>query len=44
MRELIARSGAEYVGASLLVDQLPDAIRAGLEPLTALVRASELEE
>jgi adenine phosphoribosyltransferase len=44
VRELIARSGAEYVGASLLVDQLPDAVRSALEPLTAVVRASELPD
>ena len=41
-RALIMRSGAEYVGASLLVAQLADAVRGGLEPLTAVVQASEL--
>jgi adenine phosphoribosyltransferase len=44
VRGLIERSGAEYVGASLLVDQLPDGVRAELEPLAALVRASELPD
>lgn len=42
VRDLIVGSGAQYVGVSLLVDQLPDAVRADLEPLTAVVRASEL--
>jgi hypothetical protein len=37
-RALITRSGVEYVGVSLLVDQLADAVRDGLEPLARWCR------
>jgi adenine phosphoribosyltransferase len=40
--ELVRGCGAEYVGLSLLVDQLDDDARAYLAPVRAVVRAEEL--
>jgi adenine phosphoribosyltransferase len=42
VRHLVERSGARFAGASLLVDQLEESIRAELGRVTCLVRASEL--
>ena len=41
-RQLIEAAGATYVGASIIVDQLPAQQREALEPCHALVHASEL--
>jgi adenine phosphoribosyltransferase len=41
-RRLIEDCGGRYAGVSLLVDQLTDEIRASLEPVAAVARASEL--
>jgi len=41
-RQLIEAAGATYVGASIIVDQLPAQQREALEPCHALVDASEL--
>lgn len=42
VRELIEMSGARFAGASVLVDQLEDDVRAALGRVTSLVRATEL--
>jgi adenine phosphoribosyltransferase len=42
VRELVRASGATWLGVSVLVDQLPDEVRAELGRVTALVRADEL--
>jgi adenine phosphoribosyltransferase len=41
-RQLIEQAGATYVGASIIVDELPAEKREALEPCHALVDASEL--
>ncbi len=41
-KSLIAQSGARYVGASIVVDQLADASRQALAPCHALIGADEL--
>lgn len=41
-RSLIEDCGASYAGISLLVDQLPDDVRAALAPVRAVVQADEL--
>jgi len=41
-RRLIEDCGGEYAGVSLLVDQLPDDVRAELQPLAAVALAHEL--
>jgi adenine phosphoribosyltransferase len=41
-RRLIESCGARYAGLSLLVDQLPKEVRDELEPVAAVVLASEL--
>jgi adenine phosphoribosyltransferase len=41
-RSLIDESGAAYAGLSLVVDQLPDDIRARLEPVASVVSHAEL--
>jgi adenine phosphoribosyltransferase len=41
-RSLIEDCGASYAGFSLLVDQLPDDVRAALAPVHAVVQADEL--
>jgi adenine phosphoribosyltransferase len=41
-KSLIAQSGARYVGASIVVDQLVDATRQALAPCHALIGADEL--
>ena len=41
-RRLIEECGAEYAGLSLLVDQLPDDVRAELEPVAAVAFADQL--
>ena len=41
-RRLIELCGAAYVGLSLLVDQLPDAVRDELRPMAAVALAEEL--
>ena len=41
-RRLIEACGGVYAGLSLLVDQLPDAVRDELRPLTAVALAEEL--
>jgi adenine phosphoribosyltransferase len=41
-RALVADCGGEYVGLSLLVDQLPDPIRAQLEPVARVAYAHEV--
>ena len=41
-RSLVEDCGASYAGLSLLVDQLPDDVRAALAPVHAVVRAHEL--
>lgn len=43
VKELIEACGAQYVGTTVIVDQLPNEIRAALRRLTSLVRAAELE-
>ena len=42
--DLIERSGAEYAGASIIVDQLRPETRRALEPCHALVHAQDLRE
>ena len=42
VRELVELAGARFAGISLVVDQLDDAVRDRLNPVTALVRAEEL--
>ena len=39
---LVEQAGAELAGLSLIVDQLPDDLRASLGRVTSLVRAAEL--
>ena len=41
-RRLIEECGGVYAGLSLLVDQLPDDVRAQLEPVSAVALAAEL--
>ena len=41
-RALIEECGGRYAGLSLLVDQLPDDVRAELAPVAAVARAEEL--
>jgi len=41
-RRLIEMCGAVYAGLSLLVDQLPDAVRGELAPVAAVALAEEL--
>jgi len=41
-KSLIEQSGARYVGASIVVDQLPGANRQALGPCHALIAADEL--
>jgi adenine phosphoribosyltransferase len=41
-RRLVESCGGEYVGTSLLVDQLPAAVRAELQPLASVALAEEL--
>lgn len=41
-RALIEQAGAQYAGASIIVDQLSDEVREVLHPCHALVSASEL--
>lgn len=41
-RRLIEECGGEYAGVSLLVDQLPDEVRAELQPVAAVALAHEL--
>jgi adenine phosphoribosyltransferase len=41
-RKLIELCGGVYAGLSLLVDQLPDDVRAQLEPVSAVALAEEL--
>jgi adenine phosphoribosyltransferase len=41
-RRLIEECGGEYAGLSLLVDQLPDGVRAELEPVAAVAFADQL--
>jgi adenine phosphoribosyltransferase len=41
-RRLIEECGGEYAGLSLLVDQLPDDVRAGLEPVATVAFADQL--
>jgi adenine phosphoribosyltransferase len=41
-RQLVEAAGASYVGASIIVNQLPAEMRAALGPCHALVEASEL--
>jgi adenine phosphoribosyltransferase len=43
-RRLVEMCGATYVGLSLLVDQLPDHVRAGLEPVARIAFAHEVGE
>ena len=43
-RRLIEQCGGEYAGLSLLVDQLPDAVRDELQPVAAVAFAEELRE
>jgi adenine phosphoribosyltransferase len=40
-RQLIEECGGEYVGLSLLVDQLPDEVRADLAPVATVADAAE---
>ena len=42
VRELVQRSGARFVGVSLMVDQLPEQARRDLGDVTSLVTAAEL--
>jgi adenine phosphoribosyltransferase len=44
VRLLVEQTGAQFVGVSLLVDQLDDSARAKFGRVTSLVRASELGE
>jgi adenine phosphoribosyltransferase len=41
-RRLIERGGGVYAGLSLLVDQLPDEVRAELQPVATIALADEL--
>jgi adenine phosphoribosyltransferase len=41
-KTLVEDCGASYAGLTLLVDQLPDDMRAALAPVHAVVRADEL--
>jgi adenine phosphoribosyltransferase len=41
-KELVEECGAAYVGLSLLVDQLTDAMRASLAPVARIADAAEL--
>jgi adenine phosphoribosyltransferase len=41
-RRLIEECGGEYAGLSLLVDQLPDDVRAKLEPVATVAFADQL--
>jgi adenine phosphoribosyltransferase len=41
-RRLIEECGGEHAGVSLLVDQLPDDVRAKLQPVAAVALAHEL--
>lgn len=41
-RRLMEECGGQYVGLSLLVDQLPDDVRDGLEPVARVVFAREV--
>jgi len=41
-RQLVEECGATWLGVSLMVDQLPAAVRLGLHPVTSLVQADEL--
>jgi adenine phosphoribosyltransferase len=41
-RRLIEACGGVYAGLSLLVDQLPDAVRGELQPVTTVASAHEL--
>jgi adenine phosphoribosyltransferase len=41
-RSLVESAGASYAGLSLLVDQLPAAVRERLEPVAAVVTDAEL--
>ena len=40
--ELVRRQGADVVGLALVVDELPDDVRARLGRVTALVTRAEL--
>jgi adenine phosphoribosyltransferase len=40
--ELVRRQGAELLGLALVVDELPDAVRARLGRVTSLVTRAEL--
>jgi adenine phosphoribosyltransferase len=42
VRALVERSGAQYVGLAVMVDQLTDETRQDLAPVISLVRAHEL--
>ena len=42
LRELVEAAGASYVGASIIVDQLPEEKRRALAPCHSLVDAGEL--
>ena len=41
-KRLIEDCGGRYAGLSLLVDQLPDDVRAGLEPVAAVALAADV--
>ena len=41
-RRLVEACGGLYAGLSLLVDQLPDAVREELQPVAAVALAEEL--
>ena len=43
-KALIERCGARWAGCSIVVDELTDATRDALKPLTSLVRADQLGE
>jgi len=42
IRDLVERCGATFVGASLIVDQLDDGVRASLGQVTTIVSRKEL--
>ena len=42
VKALLADAGAEMIGTAVIVDELPDSIRAQFEPFHALLRADEL--
>ena len=42
VRAFIEQAGAAYLGTTVIVDQLPVAVRRRLEPLHALLRADQL--